>query len=468
VQDGHLEIQGDDKMPLTLEELEAKERAGMLLPVEQQQLNQLRVNDEAMFSFMPPARSMAPQGPPGGGMPGQGAVMPRPAATAMPQGPPPGGGQLPGGMGQPPPQPGSEVVGEDGMMRWAALLAPFMGMLGGAALGGKKGAAMGLLGGSKYTEGYDVERERQQQIARQRGVDDLARRETESQIGLRGAQAAKATAEAGQITGVDTASEALDIQIAEAARLQQWERAADLAKEKGDEALARTYRLEAQEARVDRVRAFQDRGLWQEALEEAGEGDDADFMEDVARQNAELKLKASHERAKSATDLRKEFSKESKLFEQSRDSMGRVFASAEDPTPAGDLALIFNYMKLLDPGSVVRESEFQTAAASDALLNRAKVFLKKITVGRKMSDDQIVDFVDRAKRLYKVQTNIQKQRVGIFNDLATRRGLDPMDVTIDISLPGFEFDEETAEATPAERRQWKARIAELEAKREKK
>ena len=39
-------------------------------------------------------------------------------------------------------------------------------------------------------------------------------------------------------------------------------------------------------------------------------------------------------------------------------------------TPASSLALIFNFMKMLDPNSVVRESEFRTAAKARAWLER--------------------------------------------------------------------------------------------------
>ncbi|MEM8882399.1 MAG: hypothetical protein AAGC82_17565, partial [Pseudomonadota bacterium] len=58
--------------------------------------------------------------------------------------------------------------------------------------------------------------------------------------------------------------------------------------------------------------------------------------------------------------LRKEFIGQTtvKDFRKQAEAFGRIDASAFEPSPAGDLALIFNYMKVLDPGSVVRESEF--------------------------------------------------------------------------------------------------------------
>ena len=61
--------------------------------------------------------------------------------------------------------------------------------------------------------------------------------------------------------------------------------------------------------------------------------------------------------AEAISTARREFSglPAVKSFAEQASAYGRVVASAEDPSPAGDLALIFNYMKVLDPGSTVRD-----------------------------------------------------------------------------------------------------------------
>ena len=68
------------------------------------------------------------------------------------------------------------------------------------------------------------------------------------------------------------------------------------------------------------------------------------------------------------------FEANSSDFFKVRDAFNRVVTSAEDPSAAGDLALIFNFMKTLDPGSVVRESEFSTAAQAGSFLDRTYGF----------------------------------------------------------------------------------------------
>ena len=98
----------------------------------------------------------------------------------------------------------------------------------------------------------------------------------------------------------------------------------------------------------------------------------------------------------------KDFSKQSKAME-------RIVASTTKPSAAGDLALIFNYMKMLDPGSVVRESEFRTAEGARAWFgdykgNKIPSFLLgyilKAQTGEMLLPNQRQDFVNRAEELY--------------------------------------------------------------------
>lgn len=121
--------------------------------------------------------------------------------------------------------------------------------------------------------------------------------------------------------------------------------------------------------------------------------------------------------------LRDDYRSESKPFEQATQAYARVKASADNPSPAGDLALIFNYMKVLDPGSVVRESEFATAAATGAFGERIKAAAGKIASGERLSDEMRQDFVSRAEKLYQAQKEVQEQRQSFFSDLAKDAGV---------------------------------------------
>lgn len=100
--------------------------------------------------------------------------------------------------------------------------------------------------------------------------------------------------------------------------------------------------------------------------------------------------------------LRKEFSglKIVKDFSTQAAAYGRMVASAEDPSAAGDMALIFNYMKVLDPDSTVLEGEYATARNATGVPQRVINLYNQALTGQTLSPEQRMDFLDRADRLY--------------------------------------------------------------------
>lgn len=110
-----------------------------------------------------------------------------------------------------------------------------------------------------------------------------------------------------------------------------------------------------------------------------------------------------------------------KAFSEQRQAYGRVVASAQNPSPAGDMALIFNYMKILDPGSVVRESEFALAAQTGSYGERIKASVAQVANGEKLSDAMRADFVARSEALYRRAESDYRSIYNQFNDVATAR-----------------------------------------------
>jgi len=129
-----------------------------------------------------------------------------------------------------------------------------------------------------------------------------------------------------------------------------------------------------------------------------------------------------------ATELRKEFNNQSKTFNDVRDSYNKIVASGKNSSAAGDLALLFNYMKILDPGSVVRESEFANAASTGAFGDRMQALVQKIIKGERLNENMRKDFLDRAKMLYDEQVQVQQGRINKYTNIAQKRGLSVEDV----------------------------------------
>jgi hypothetical protein len=132
--------------------------------------------------------------------------------------------------------------------------------------------------------------------------------------------------------------------------------------------------------------------------------------------------------------LRNEYTQNSKEFLGVANSYQRIKDSVSDPSPAGDLSLIFNYMKVLDPGSTVREGEFATAQNAGSVGDRVVGLYNRILNGERLAPDQRADFFKRATGLYKGQETRHNKNVrGRYERLAKSYGVDPQNVITDIN-----------------------------------
>ncbi len=152
------------------------------------------------------------------------------------------------------------------------------------------------------------------------------------------------------------------------------------------------------------------------------------------RQDMEMLGSASvsaEDKIKIEANLRQEVFSRAKDFETVDDAWRRVQVSGKDPSAAGDLALIFNYMKMLDPGSTVREGEFATAAASAGLPERLVGLIKKAESGERLTAAQRKDFMGRAEKLYGAAQGKHDELTTKYNTLAEQYGVDPANVILE-------------------------------------
>jgi hypothetical protein len=121
------------------------------------------------------------------------------------------------------------------------------------------------------------------------------------------------------------------------------------------------------------------------------------------RANAEAEQISSgiipaEKRQDAETKFRKEYSDQTKGYQEVKSAYGRVLASEDNAV--GDLSLIFGYMKMLDPGSVVREGEFATAQNAAGVPERIKNVYNQVISGERLSESQRSAFKGQAKKLY--------------------------------------------------------------------
>ena len=130
--------------------------------------------------------------------------------------------------------------------------------------------------------------------------------------------------------------------------------------------------------------------------------------------------------------LRAEFSKGLGTFGDVHDGYGRVIAATQErernPTavsPASDMSLVFGFMKMLDPTSVVREGEYATAKNAAGIPDQFRNAYNKAVDGEFLTPQQRQDFVNQSAALYgKARSNAE----GVaerYRGLAGQYGVDP-------------------------------------------
>jgi len=123
--------------------------------------------------------------------------------------------------------------------------------------------------------------------------------------------------------------------------------------------------------------------------------------------------------------LKKTFAAEPvyKAYGEMQSAYGQINDSLKSESPAGDLAAATKFMKLLDPGSVVRESELGMAMAASGALDRAKNYAQMRLSGTKLTPDQRKDFQNLSNQLFSTATSAYNQKRGEFEQMGSDYGL---------------------------------------------
>lgn len=139
----------------------------------------------------------------------------------------------------------------------------------------------------------------------------------------------------------------------------------------------------------------------------------------------DLKTKFTQEK-----DLRKEFTALAKPFRETITNFNKAyaFASKKNPTGASDIALVFSYMKALDPRSVVRENEQATTENAGGVPAYVRNAWNKISTGQRFDPQVRKDILDASKSLVLGQIQNQKDLEQEYVGYAQRNNLDQRNV----------------------------------------
>ena len=99
-----------------------------------------------------------------------------------------------------------------------------------------------------------------------------------------------------------------------------------------------------------------------------------------------------------------------KAHAEMQSAYNQIQDSIQQASPAGDLAAATKFMKILDPGSVVRESELAMAMKASGALDRAVNYAQLTLSGQKLTPTQRKDFKDLSDKLMSTATTTYNQR----------------------------------------------------------
>jgi hypothetical protein len=130
--------------------------------------------------------------------------------------------------------------------------------------------------------------------------------------------------------------------------------------------------------------------------------------------------------------VRNDMIRNSGEFTAAQTGYEKVQAAARSDSPAGDMALIFGFMKILDPGSIVKEGEFATVENSQGVPDQIRNIYNKVMTGERLTPEQRQDFMYQAREQYVPLIERQQRFVRDAEGFAQRNKLPLADI-----VPGY-------------------------------
>ena len=136
-----------------------------------------------------------------------------------------------------------------------------------------------------------------------------------------------------------------------------------------------------------------------------------------------------------------------KSFRLVEESFNRIKKVGGKGTAASDMSLIFNFMKMLDPGSTVREGEFASAEAATGVPGRVVNLYNRALEGTRLGPAQRKDFIDQATGLFGAQQDATDSQIENILQQADQDSIGRVKVLGKSRLS--KFDKRAAERAPS-------------------
>jgi hypothetical protein len=130
-------------------------------------------------------------------------------------------------------------------------------------------------------------------------------------------------------------------------------------------------------------------------------------------------------------DLRSEFTAQMKPYTELAQAFRKVEAAALNPSAAGDISLVYGYMKILDPGSTVMQGEQATAQNAGSVPERVRAQYNKALTGEGLIDTVRLDFYAQARNLIESQRQMAADVGDRYKQYADAYKLDSNQIVFD-------------------------------------
>ena len=137
-----------------------------------------------------------------------------------------------------------------------------------------------------------------------------------------------------------------------------------------------------------------------------------------------------YQRIQVESGLRDDYRADSKNYAEIKRQSAIIKSALADPSAAGTLSAATAYMKMLDPGSVVRESELGMAMQTQGMIDRLQSYWTTIEMGKVLTPTQKADFARLSDQYLKAAEDAQRNLNARYSELATGAGIDPKRVVI--------------------------------------
>lgn len=125
-----------------------------------------------------------------------------------------------------------------------------------------------------------------------------------------------------------------------------------------------------------------------------------------------------------------------KAHQEVQSAYSQISSALKQASPAGDLAGATKLMKILDPGSVVRESELGMAMSASGAMDRLENYAANVIKGTKLTPTQRTDFQRLSDALYQESAKQYNSKREEYKGISSRNGLNEQDVLGDaVNIP---------------------------------